>query len=47
MAGLDTEWIVRTSVITYLLLLVMIFIGIYFPARMAMRLDPAIVLKEE
>ncbi len=47
MAGLDTVWIVRTSVITYLLLLVMIFIGIYFPARMAMRLDPAIVLKEE
>lgn len=44
---IDTGWIVRDSVITFLLLLAMIFLGIWFPARAAMRVSPAAALHDE
>ncbi len=44
---IDIGWIVRDSVITFLLLLAMIFLGIWFPARAAMRVSPAAALHDE
>jgi putative ABC transport system permease protein len=36
-----------TVVITYLLMALMIVLGILFPARKAMKTEPAIALKDE
>lgn len=47
MSLLDSTWIMRDSIITFLLMLVMIFLGILIPARMATRINPSRALHDE
>ncbi len=44
---LDVMWIIRDSVITFMLLAVMIVLGIWMPAHTAMKVNPAIALHDE
>lgn len=44
---LTFEMIALVSGITFLLSLLMIFLGVYFPARRAMKIDPAVALHNE
>ena len=39
--------IALASGITFLLALTMIFLGVYFPARAAMKVEPAVALHDE
>ncbi len=47
MSMIDSTWLIRDSIITFLLMLVMIFLGILIPARMAMRINPSRALHDE
>ncbi|MDE6358291.1 MAG: FtsX-like permease family protein [Duncaniella sp.] len=47
MPHIEVSWIIRNSVMTFLLLLLTVFLGIWFPARAAMRVNPATALHDE